>query len=161
MRYIIIDTWNGEGYSDSGIIEDVTYTDMTEDNARYNALELARGQFARRYLPSLEGEEVKVTFYEGVTTNAIHAEIGKDQGAVHFVRVKGDYGLLIKPDINDVKLLTHEQFLGITEDLSKDSELLSNLEDEENTFTGWLDELYTEGNNDGYCNDGYLILYKL
>jgi len=161
MRYIIIDTWNGEGYSDSGIIEDVTYTDMTEDNARYNALELARAQFARRYLPSLGSEEVKVTYHEGVTTNAIHAEIGKDHGAIHFMPVKGNYGLLIQPDTNDVKLLTHEEFLGITNDLSKDSELLSNLEADENTFTGWLDELYTEGHTDGYCNDGYLILYKL
>ncbi len=157
MRYIIIDTWNGEGYSESGIIEDVTYTDMTEDNAKYRALESAREHFSKRYIPSNYNHEVKVTYQQ----DALCVSDGDDDGAIHFRRVQDeDYGVIITPHVNDVSILNKSDWLECLDSLSKDGELLHNLESDNITFAEWVDDLYTEGNNDGHAQE-YVILYKL
>lgn len=157
MRYIIIDTWNGEGYSDSCIIEDTNFTDTDYDTARHQAIELARKHFADRYIPSLGDPSIKVT-YAG---DALIMDNGTDQGAIHFMPVDGNYGLLIQPDTNDVKLISESHFTALLDSMSKDKDLLGNLKDDDETFMGWVNELYQEGHNCAHTSNGYLILYKL
>lgn len=156
MRYIIVDTWNGEGYSDSGIIEDTTYTDMSEENARYMALESAREHFSKRFLPSSYHHEVKVTYQE----NALCVEDGEDNGAIHFIKATDSYGALIHPHINEVRLLSQKEFTDAINTLSDDGELRQTLESDNITWAEWIDDLYCEGHNDGHGIE-YFILYKL
>jgi len=156
MRYIIVDTWNGQGYSDSGIIEDTTYTYISEDNAHYLALESAREHFAKRYLPSSYHHEVKITFQQ----DALCVEDGEDNGAIHFIKATGSYGALIHPHVNEVKLLSQKEFIDTLDTLSSDGELQGNLKADNITWAEWIDDLYCEGHNDGHGME-YFILYKL
>ena len=156
MRYIIVDTWNGQGYSDSGIVEDTTYTDMSENNARYLALESARKHFAKRYLPSMPHVKIKIEFKQ----DAFCVEEGEDSGAIHFIKATDSYGVLIHPMVNEVKLLSQKEFIETVNNLAKDGELLHNLEADNISIAEWIDDLYCEGHNDGHGLE-YFILYKL
>jgi hypothetical protein len=156
MRYIIVDTWNGQGYSDSGIIDDTTYTDMSEDNARHLALESAREHFADRYLPTSYHHEVKIRFQQ----DALCVEDGEDNGAIHFIKATDSYGVLIHPQVNEVKLLSKREFIDTLDTLSSDGELQGNLKADNITWGEWIDDLYSEGHNDGHGIE-YFILYKL
>jgi hypothetical protein len=152
MRYIIVDTWNGQGYSDSGIVEDTTYTDMTEDNARYLALESAREHFAKRYLPSTTDHEVKITYQQ----DALCVSDGDDDGAIHFVKVEANhYGLLIRPDVNEIVLLTQDGFIEHYEDI------LESIEGDRDELLQFIDEMFDEGNGGAHTGLGYEILCKL
>ncbi len=152
MIYLIIDTFNGQGYSDSGVIEYMTLTDMSEEQAKYRALEKAREEFSLRYLPHATDEEVKVTF----ELNAIHADYGDDQGAIHFIKMKEDsYGLLIRPDINEAVLLNQEDFI------SHYDSMLDAMQGDRDERVQFIDELFELGNGGAHTDLGFEILYKL
>ena len=152
MRYLIIDTYNGQGYSDSGIIDDIELTDMSEDEAKYIALEKAREEFGERYLPQATDEELRVTF----ELNAIHADQGDNQGAIHFKKVEADdYGLLIRPDTNDVELLTQDRFVKHYVDM------LDAMQGDRDERLEFIDEILNVGNGGAHTDMGYEILYKL
>lgn len=162
MRYLIIDTWNGEGYSDSGIIKDITF-DMSEGNARYKTIELARKYFADRYLTTCEHMETVVTcepnaFCVTHRQKSGTEEIGtfnEDQGAIHFVNATDAYGLLIRPYINDVGLLSREQFIEQYEGI------LDSIEGDRDERLQFIDEMFDVGNAGAHTDTGFEILYKL
>lgn len=152
MRYLIIDTWNGQGYTESGIVDDITFKDTTESNARYLALNKVREEFAMRYLPHADDQQVKVTR----TENAIHADEGDDQGAIHALKVESNhYGLVIRTDTNYVKLLTADGFIAQYEGT------LESLEGDRDERLQFIEEMFEKGNAGAYTDIGYEILYKL
>lgn len=152
MTYLIIDTFNGQGYSDSGVIEFMTLTDMSEEQAKYAALQKARHEFADRYLSGADDEEVKVTY----SSNAIHADYGDDQGTIHFLKMKEDsYGLLIRPDINEAVLLNQEDFIAHYDSM------LDAMQGDRDERLQFIDELFELGNGGAHTNLGFEILYKL
>ncbi len=152
MIYLIIDTFNGQGYSDSGVIEYMTLTDMSEEQAKYAALQKARHEFAERYLTHADDQEVKVTFEQ----NAIHADMGDDQGSIHFIKMEEDsYGLLIRPDINEAVLLNQEDFI------SHYDSMLDAMQGDRDERVQFIDELFELGNGQAHTDLGFEILYKL
>ena len=112
-KYLIVDTFNGMGYSDSSakIMEFASV-----DEARAHALSMAK-DFAEEGSPLVvESDRVMygVNFDEDCFVN-FNEDYGneypldnyEDQGAVHFVKLESDTaGILIEPTINEFTQLT-------------------------------------------------------
>jgi len=90
MKYLIVDTWNGEGYSDSGIIDTAT----TEAEAIQKIIK----EFAERYLANTT-EAFKCKWIQG---KAIGFDNGEDQGCIKYLEVGiDDRYVVIDPMINE------------------------------------------------------------
>ena len=90
MRYLIIDTWNGEGYSDSGIVDTAT----TEAEAIQKIIK----EFGERYLSMTEDFKC-----EWMLGKAIGFDNGHDQGCVHYLEVGiDDRYVIVNPMENEV-----------------------------------------------------------
>lgn len=88
MRYLIIDTWNGEGYSESGIVG----TAKTEGEAVQKIIK----EFAERYVSMTE--DFKCEWIQG---NAIGFDNGEDQGCVQYLEAGiDDRYIVIDPMVN-------------------------------------------------------------
>jgi hypothetical protein len=88
MRYLIIDTWNGEGYSESGIIG----TAKTESEA----VKKITQEFAERYVSMTE--DFKCEWIQG---KAIGFDNGEDQGCVQYLEAGiDDRYVVIDPMLN-------------------------------------------------------------
>ena len=88
MRYLIIDTWNGEGYSESGIIG----TAKTESEA----VKKITQEFAERYVSMTE--DFKCEWIQG---KAIGFDNGQDQGCVQYLEAGiDDRYVVIDPMVN-------------------------------------------------------------
>ena len=92
MKYLIIDTWNGEGYSESGIIDIAT----TEAEAIQKIIK----EFAERYVSMTE--DFKCEWMQG---KAISFDNGTDQGCVQYLEVGiDDRYVIINPHENEAKV---------------------------------------------------------
>ena len=92
MKYLIIDTWNGEGYSESGIIDIAT----TEAEAIQKIIK----EFAERYVSMTE--DFKCEWMQG---KAISFDNGTDQGCVQYLEVGiDDRYVVINPHENEAKV---------------------------------------------------------
>ena len=92
MKYLIIDTWNGEGYSESGIIDIAT----TEAEAIQKIIK----EFAERYVSMTE--DFKCEWMQG---KAISFDNGPDQGCVQYLEVGiDDRYVIINPHENEAKV---------------------------------------------------------
>ena len=152
MSYFIVDTWNGDGYSESGIIE-------TVDNLS-KAREIALKEFALRYLNSPGLSTVDNNLYDRGHISFTEVKEKEDSGTIHILeKCANTYGVLINPHVNSVTAINKEQFDKIIDDLREDGEFMYNLKQDETSFNEWLMELGKNGNNDGYGMD-YFILYK-
>ena len=90
MRYLIIDTWNGEGYSDSGMVD----TAQTEAEAIQKIIK----EFAERYVAN-ETEAFKCKWIQG---KAIGFDNGEDQGCIQYLEAGiDDRYVVIDPMINE------------------------------------------------------------
>jgi hypothetical protein len=88
MKYLIIDTWNGEGYSESGIIG----TAKTESEA----VKKITQEFAERYVSMTE--DFKCEWIQG---KAIGFDNGEDQGCVQYLEAGiDDRYVVIDPMLN-------------------------------------------------------------
>lgn len=88
MRYLIIDTWNGEGYSDSGIVD--TATTQSE------AIQKIIKEFGERYVSMTE--DFKCEWIQG---KAIGFDNGQDQGCVQYLEAGiDDRYVVIDPMVN-------------------------------------------------------------
>ncbi len=152
MRYIIVDTFNGSGYSDSGIVRDITFDNATEEQAKYNALEVAREEFGERYLPVSDDQEIKVTYQD----DALCMDDGEDQGAIHFIKVPDDaFGILIKPDVNDVTVLNEPLFNNAYVDT------IAGLEGDRDELEQFTEDIIEFGEGGAHTDLGYELLIKL
>lgn len=161
MSYLIINTWNGDDYSErsgslrslrSGIIE--TVDDLSK------AREVALKEFALRYLTSPGLSRVDNNLYALGRISFTEVKEKEDTGAIHILeKCANTYGALINPHVNSVTAINKEQFDKIIDDLREDGEFMHNLKQDETSFNEWLMELGKNGNNDGYGMD-YFILYK-
>jgi hypothetical protein len=89
MKYLIIDTWNGEGYSDSGIVD--TATTQSE------AIQKIIKEFGERYVSMTE--DFKCEWIQG---KCVTFDNGHDQGAVQYLEAGiDDRYVVIDPMLND------------------------------------------------------------
>tara|TARA_R110000851_G_C13098304_1_gene567831 strand:+ start:5992 stop:6690 length:699 start_codon:yes stop_codon:yes gene_type:complete len=95
----IIDTWNGEGYSDSGILG--VFSNQSQVDNRVNEFRSDNSQF--EYKPHKNGW---VGYYEYITENDIDGEeyVPEDYGKLHFIEFSSEEILLIRimPAVNNV-----------------------------------------------------------
>ncbi len=152
FRYIIVDTFNGQGYSDSGIVKDITFNNVTEQQAKYLALEVAREEFGERYLPVSDDQEIKVTYQD----DALCMDDSEDQGAVHFIKVPDDtYGILIEPSVNGVTVLDKSLFTEAYEGI------IAGLEGDRDELEQFIEDIIEFGEGAAHTDLGYEILIKL
>lgn len=109
MKYLFINTWNGEGYTDSK--SEIIDTD--------NPLELAIKKATESGGGSIEIKENAV--YIGDSEDFEESE---NHGAVHFVEYPDNLlAVLIEPDTNDYQLLTSQEELeSIVEQMKESSD---------------------------------------
>ena len=97
MRYLIIDTWNGEGYSDSGIIG----TAKTESEA----VKKITQEFAERYVSMTE--DFKCEWIQG---KAIGFDNGEDQGCVQYLEAGIDDRYVVIDPMENHAYVTSDSF---------------------------------------------------
>lgn len=150
-KYYLIDTWNGEGYTESGIIG------QADDLGK--AIEMAQDEFKDRYLSQYGEMTVNNQLHGGADTRQIiYTDQGignQDSGAIHILQTDdSSRGILIEPMTNSATALTGDVF---TTDFKNILEDIDNDEDRE----GFLNDMLTEGNSGAHTDHGYYILYKL
>ena len=143
----IIDTWNGEGYSDSGIIDIV---DTIED-----AREIARKEFKERYLqmidPSFGDSSYGVSFYDD--QYMYDDEYSKDSGAITIL-TGSFYGIYIHPNVNECVGMDEDEYNEMLKFMRENAQESIELE-------SFNEELEMQGNAGLHTNQGYFIIYKL
>ena len=145
-KYYIADTWNGEGYTNSGLIN-TTFEDKGKAN------DAAYDEFKDRYLSSLGKFTVDNKLYKD--DGYIGYSDGNDSGAIHVIETDDStVGMLLQPCLNDVKALTGDEFTNLFKDILNN---IDNDEDREN----FLQEMLQVGNSDAHTDHGYFILYRL
>jgi len=97
MRYLIIDTWNGEGYSESGIIG----TAKTEGEAVQKIIK----EFAERYVSMTE--DFKCEWIQG---KAIGFDNGEDQGCVQYLEAGIDDRYVVIDPMENHAYVTSDSF---------------------------------------------------
>ena len=150
-KYYLIDTWSGDGYTESGIIGSV------DDLGK--AIEMAHDEFGDRYLSQFGQFTVDNQLYGGMSDHrfiSYSEETGqKDSGAIHILPTDDStVGILLEPHVNDAVALTGDQF---TEQFRQILNNIDNDEDREN----YLQEMLQVGNSDAHTDNGYFILYRL
>lgn len=147
-KYYIIDTWNGEGYTESGIIDSV------DDLGK--AIEVATNEFKDRYLSQFGEFTVNNQLYTDHKYISYTEERGnQDSGAIHILTTDDStVGIIIEPHVNDTVALTGDQF---TEQFKQILNNIDNDEDREN----YLHEMLQVGNSDAHTDNGYFVLYRL
>ena len=146
-NYYLLDTWNGQGYSDSGIIDIV---DTIEE-----AQEKAWLEFKDRYMQTInpsfgEGHHVVIFDDEGM----LYAdEKSNDSGKITIL--KGNfYGIYINPNLNECVGMNEDEYNEMMKFLTK------NYEDKDE-FESFKEELSMNGNAGVHTDEGYYIIYKL
>lgn len=148
-KYYLIDTFNGEGYTESGIIG------STEDHNK--AIEMATDEFKDRYMTQLGEFTVNNQLHVEGSRYISYTEMhhNEDSGAIHVLATDdATVGILIHPDINEAVALTGDEFT------TQFKFILNNIEDDEQGEE-FLQEMLQVGNSGVHTNEGYIILYKL
>lgn len=141
MKYLIIDTWNGEGYSDSGVV--YTTNDANE------ALERMVSEFAKRYV--FMTADFKCKWIGGT---GISYDDGRNQGCVQYLDVgMDDRYVVIQPLLNDA-YVTSDSFnllnMMLTERGATESDINALAED-----------ILQEGSGMIEVEDGEFIIQKI
>ena len=138
-KYIVIDTWNGEGYSSENGTQMKIFNNEI-DAQRYAELE-AQSQLPYPVDARLENE--KVTIYEENGVTSFCYEIGspgyQDHGSyqVHEIkRIDGTFpfAVMIRPNINEAEILTLDEYLETIESLELDFKCYYGNVDKEDYF---------------------------
>jgi hypothetical protein len=141
MKYLIIDTWNGEGYSESGIIDIA----MTEAEAVNKIVQ----EFAERYLSLTEDFKC-----EWMLGKSISFDNGEDQGCVQYLEVGiDDRYVIINPMENEAKV-TSDNFNSI-------KIMLTDMGSTEESIEALEQEILQIGHGMVEHNDGELIIQKI
>lgn len=111
-NYILVDTWNGEGYSESNA------TIITAENFE-QALQVAQ----ERAKEACGDNGTMRTF----NSNTVTYDIGEDNGAYAVLPYDGQYGICIFPDTNQFTILpSRDSYLQAMNQSAKDAQLPSN-----------------------------------
>ena len=138
-KYIVIDTWNGEGYSSENGTQMKIFNNEI-DAQRYAELE-AQSQLPYPVDARLENE--KVTIYEENGVTSFCYEIGspgyQDHGSyqVHEIKKidgKLPFAVMIRPNINEAEILTLDEYLETIESLELDFKCYYGNVDKEDYF---------------------------
>lgn len=141
MKYLIIDTWNGEGYSDSGIVG----TAKTESEA----VKKITQEFAERYVSMTE--DFKCEWIQG---KAIGFDNGEDQGCVQYLEVgMDDRYVVIQPHLNDA-YVTSDSFNML-------KMMLTERGAEESDINALTEDILQEGSGMIEVEDGEFIIQKI
>ena len=150
MSYFIVDTWNGDGYSESGVIGH-------EDDHK-DAMEVLYKEFIERYITSPGDFKVENRLASNGYLCYQEERGNYDSGAIHIIESHKDtHAILINPHVNSVTAINKEQFDTFIEELKEDGEFMHNLEMEGMTFNDWLLNLGSDGNNDGHGTEYFII----
>jgi len=138
-KYIVIDTWNGEGYSSENGTQMKIFNNKM-DAQRYAELE-AQSQLPYPVDARLENEKVTIYQENGVTSFCY--EIGspgyQDHGSyqVHEIEKidgKFPFAVMIRPNINEAEILTFDEYLETIESLELDFKCYYGNVDKEDYF---------------------------
>jgi len=141
MKYLIIDTWNGEGYSESGIIDTAT----TEAEAVNKIVQ----EFAERYVSLTEDFKC-----EWMLGKSISFDNGEDQGCVQYLEVGiDDRCVIINPMENEAKV-TSDSFNLI-------KMMLTDMGSTEESIEALEQEILQIGHGMVEHSDGELIIQKI
>jgi len=140
-KYIIIETWNGEGYSDSNA-QIMEFEDSNE--ARMHCIKEAKEQCS----------------YFNVNGNYVEYFIGEDSGAFSFVLLnEGVIGVVINPMINEFEVVVDEkiwddriEFAHLNGSIEEDDE-----EEWEEFMSGNIDRFYVHSG--GESGDALFIRF--
>lgn len=114
-NYIVIDTWNGEGYSDKN------GTEIKRFKSKVSAEQYAETE-ATRQLPypiSIRHSHEKIVYEDGIFGFAIDEDYGTYQ--VHPFP-EDAYAVMIRCNVNEVDILTEEQYNNEIKDLLSEFE---------------------------------------
>lgn len=155
-KIYIIDTYNGGGYSESGIIDTVEKTFYSD--AWVEATKKARLEFSERYISMIEANEGIPHEIEFGSPNSEYKWWSftqqHDSGCIHAIEDTGFAGLMITPDINEVVVLdTKADVDAAIEDAYNKGD-----EDEKDEF---MAEIADYGNGGIHTDAGYIIIYDL
>ena len=141
MKYLIIDTWNGEGYSNSGIID----TAKTEAEAVQKIIK----EFGERYVSMTE--DFKCEWIQG---KCVTFDNGQDQGAVQYLEAGiDDRYVVIDPMLNDA-YVTSDSFNML-------KLMLTGMGSTEGAIESLKQEILQVGHGMVEHNDGELIIQKI
>ena len=141
MKYLIIDTWNGEGYSDSGIVD--TATTQSE------AIQKIIKEFGERYVSMTE--DFKCEWIQG---KCVTFDNGENQGAVQYLEVGiDDRYLVIDPSMNDA-YVTNYSFNMI-------NMMLTDMGSTAGAIESLKEEIIQVGHGMVEYEDGELIIQKI
>lgn len=144
-KYYLIDTWNGSGYSESGIID--TAESIEEANRK------ALKQYQDRYLSMvLIGGDYEIDVKDESTLYFRHYE---DWGAIHVVEGDDIAGLIIMPDTNDVAILQTKADVDSAIDIAYGTAM------NEEEAKDFMNEIEDTGNGGVHTDLGYEIIYDL
>ena len=141
MKYLIVDTWNGEGYSDSGIIDTAT--------TEAEAIQKISKEFGERYVSMTE--DFKCEWIQG---KAIGFDNETDQGCVQYLEVGiDDRYVIINPHENEAKV-TSDSFNLI-------KMMLTDMGSSEEDIETLEQEILQIGHGMVEHSDGELIIQKI
>jgi hypothetical protein len=161
MKYLIVDTFNGEGYSDS--THKVKEFESIEECKNYCidlAKEYADNEFVRPF-----SEDSGITFGVTYTNDFIESldelDEAEDHGCIHYQLLSGDeVAVCINPMVNEFWILKSEDEVNNTIDLIKENSadykevLLGELDPEDAPF-------FNHCHPEALCGDGDLIMQRI
>lgn len=103
-KYILVDTWTGEGYSDSNAkVLEASFQDI-KNIAKESA--------------EIQGEDIDIVEKE----NGFQYSLGEDYGLFSFHEYTGQFGIIIYPDENECKIVeTEEEYEELLENALSES----------------------------------------
>lgn len=120
-KYLIVNTFNGEGYSDSNAI--IMEFESIEE-ARATAISMAKENADNDSLVVVENDRVMYGCHENENYEEENPlDNCEDTGAIHYAILGEDTeGILIKPMINEFTQLTNSEIDGVIETLMESEE---------------------------------------
>lgn len=122
-KYIVIDTWNGEGYSDCNGVEIKTFDNkiLAERYAEVEATKQLPYPISERF--NGEGVTTFITSDFTIFGWTVGGEGYEDHGTFQVHPLPSDaYAVMIRTNVNEVDILTEEQYNNEIEELSSDFE---------------------------------------
>ncbi len=135
-KFLLIETWNGEGYSDSrAAILDFPNFKAALDEALKQAQSMAN-----------DAKDAKVVNY-----NTVEYAVREDQGAIHVTAFLAQYGACLRPDTNQYELFdTRKSYIAKIIEAASDNEC-----DEDD-----IAELVATENGCVHTSNGCLVFQK-
>jgi hypothetical protein len=123
-KYIIIETWNGEGYSYENKASLMDFNSDTEAQAHIESL------------VQEDAENVKAS------KGMVFYEVGEDGGWYTWTPYEGQYGVVILCNANEPYIVNEEQFLRFYDQAVEQADPDEEIEEGDEVFIGAYDDEY-------------------